>query len=85
MTAAQQGRGGEIVVSITADLALLDGAGDGNRTRMASLEGWGSAIELRPHAPRWRGGLSVPAARSAARGVQWPARGTGRRVSCGRH
>jgi hypothetical protein len=39
MTAAQQGRGGEIVVSITADLALLDGAGDGNRTRMASLEG----------------------------------------------
>ena len=25
------------------------GAGDGNRTRMASLEGWGSAIELRPH------------------------------------
>ena len=25
------------------------GAGDGNRTRMASLEGWSSAIELRPH------------------------------------
>ena len=25
------------------------GAGDGNRTRMTSLEGWGSAIELRPH------------------------------------
>ncbi len=24
------------------------GAGDGNRTRMTSLEGWGSAIELRP-------------------------------------
>jgi hypothetical protein len=24
-------------------------AGDGNRTRMTSLEGWGSAIELRPH------------------------------------
>ena len=25
-------------------------AGDGNRTRMTSLEGWGSAIELHPHA-----------------------------------
>ena len=25
------------------------GAGDGNRTRMTSLEGWGSTIELRPH------------------------------------
>ena len=37
-------------------------AGDGNRTRMASLEGWGSAIELRPHAPRRRSGPSVPAA-----------------------
>ena len=24
-------------------------AGDGNRTRMTSLEGWGSTIELRPH------------------------------------
>jgi hypothetical protein len=38
------------------------GAGDGNRTRMASLEGWGSAIELRPHAPQRRSGPSVPAA-----------------------
>ena len=27
------------------------GAGDGNRTRMASLEGWSSTIELRPHQP----------------------------------
>ena len=25
------------------------GAGDGNRTRMASLEGWSSTIELHPH------------------------------------
>jgi hypothetical protein len=25
------------------------GAGEGNRTLMTSLEGWGSAIELRPH------------------------------------
>jgi hypothetical protein len=29
------------------------GAGEGNRTLMTSLEGWGSAIELRPHI--WRG------------------------------
>jgi hypothetical protein len=27
-------------------------AGDGNRTRMTSLEGWGSAIELHPRARR---------------------------------
>ncbi len=26
------------------------GAGDGNRTRITSLEGWGSTIELHPHA-----------------------------------
>ena len=25
-----------------------DGAGEGNRTLVTSLEGWGSAIELRP-------------------------------------
>ena len=25
------------------------GAGDGNRTRTASLEGWNSTIELHPH------------------------------------
>ncbi len=28
------------------------GAGDGNRTRVASLEDWGSTIELRPHGAR---------------------------------
>src|ERR1022692_4290881 len=28
------------------------GAGEGNRTLMTSLEGWGSAIELRPRARR---------------------------------
>ena len=28
--------------------AALYGAGDGNRTRMTSLEGWSSAIELHP-------------------------------------
>ncbi len=31
-----------------ADLRILVGAGEGNRTLMTSLEGWGSAIELRP-------------------------------------
>jgi hypothetical protein len=31
-----------------SDLGFSCGAGDGNRTRMTSLEGWGSAIELRP-------------------------------------
>jgi hypothetical protein len=33
------------------DLGFLVGAGEGNRTLMTSLEGWGSAIELRPRAP----------------------------------
>ena len=30
-----------------------NGAGDGNRTRITSLEGWGSAIEL--HLLKWSG------------------------------
>ena len=34
------------------DLAFPLRAGDGNRTRVASLEDWGSTIELRPRAPR---------------------------------
>ena len=34
------------------DLPLCDGAGEGNRTLMTSLEGWSSAIELRPRARR---------------------------------
>src|SRR5207302_192116 len=45
---------------------LRDGAGEGNRTLMTRLEGWGSAIELRPRAlaggrlpPAW-GTASVP-------------------------
>ena len=33
------------------DLGLCVGAGEGNRTLMTSLEGWGSAIELRPRRP----------------------------------
>src|SRR5262249_25626791 len=31
------------------ELGVRVGAGEGNRTLMTSLEGWGSAIELRPH------------------------------------
>jgi hypothetical protein len=34
------------------DLVFRAGAGEGNRTLMTSLEGWGSAIELRPRARR---------------------------------
>ena len=32
-------------------LAHFFGAGDGNRTRVSSLEGWCSTIELHPHMP----------------------------------
>jgi hypothetical protein len=32
-----------------SDQGKCCGAGDENRTRMTSLEGWGSAIELHPH------------------------------------
>jgi Insertion element 4 transposase N-terminal len=35
---------------VAARLRFLGGAGEGNRTLMTSLEGWGSAIELRPRA-----------------------------------
>src|SRR5215469_16455833 len=47
---------GPVLVVIPAghggcDLGFLVGAGEGNRTLMTSLEGWGSAIELRPRAP----------------------------------
>jgi hypothetical protein len=34
------------------DLRFWVGAGEGNRTLMTSLEGWGSAIELRPRVRR---------------------------------
>jgi hypothetical protein len=36
------------------------GAGDGNRTRMTSLEGWDSAIELRPRTDRGYSRCSAP-------------------------
>ena len=35
------------------------GAGDGNRTRVASLEDWGSTIELRPHGRPGAGAAGV--------------------------
>jgi hypothetical protein len=38
---------------------LKAGAGDGNRTRVASLEDWGSTIELRPRAPGSPGASAV--------------------------
>src|SRR5690606_39316856 len=47
------------------------GAGDGNRTRVASLEDWGSTIELRPRGSRER--------RSGRRP------GDGTAPTCGRH
>ena len=37
-------------VSAPLRVASSHGAGDGNRTHMAGLEGRGSAVELRPHA-----------------------------------
>jgi hypothetical protein len=37
------------ILSLTWDDTLR--AGDGNRTRMTSLEGWSSTIELRPQQP----------------------------------
>ena len=36
-----------------------DGAGDRDRTGMASLEGWGSTIELHPHFYAHLGGEPV--------------------------
>ena len=39
--------------------ALTRGAGDGNRTRTTSLEGWSSTIELHPHVPTVPQGAGV--------------------------
>src|SRR5215472_10559911 len=46
------------------ELGFLVGAGEGNRTLMTSLEGWGSAIELRPHSghARRRADTATPVA-----------------------
>ena len=39
----------EVRCSILLSYWRTNGAGDGNRTHVASLEGWNSAIELHPH------------------------------------
>ena len=52
-TAPRRGLHSDLVRPV--DLRFWVGAGEGNRTLMTSLEGWGSAIELRPRA--WRPGL----------------------------
>ena len=50
-------------------LRLPARAGDGNRTRMTSLEGWGSTIELRPHnLPASVARLRAPAHQAAVTG-----------------
>ena len=63
------------------------GAGDGNRTRIASLEGWGSTIELHPR------GAGLPAARPARnlipgrvmhQGASWRTPGPGVIARCHR-
>ncbi len=41
-------RGGPALLLLGETVGLSDGAGDGNRTRIASLEGWSSTIELHP-------------------------------------
>ena len=35
--------------NISLEMLSSLGAGDGNRTHVASLEGWNSTIELHPH------------------------------------
>ena len=49
--------GGQSAAGILLDILMkkcssselhFDGAGDGNRTHVTSLEGWGSTIELHP-------------------------------------
>jgi hypothetical protein len=47
---SRAGRAGGPGPGVSLDLGLHPGAGDGNRTRMTSLEGWSSAIELHPQA-----------------------------------
>lgn len=47
-------------------LVSAPGAVDGIRTRIASLEGWFSAIELLPHKPVFRPKASIPEGGGAA-------------------
>jgi Phage integrase family len=61
------------------DLGFLVGAGEGNRTLMTSLEGWGSAIELRPrssHAGRMDDVATPVAYRLEAPDRAWQGQGT---------
>ena len=52
--------GGSAALDSIVDLGILARAGDGNRTRMTSLEGWSSAIELRPQQPPRYGAAVTP-------------------------
>ncbi len=63
------------------------GAGDRDRTGMASLEGWGSTIELRPQAPGDRSGAQPTCCQFQSAGrVLWVGAGdAGGRVGCALH
>src|SRR5581483_2460678 len=63
----------------------MGGAGDGNRTRIASLEGWGSTIELRPHAPPKRRRPKRTGMRLVVGRERWLTRDPCRRVGCAGH
>src|SRR5262245_43476003 len=45
---------GKIPMAARLTWGVACGAGDGNRTRMTSLEGWSSAIELHPRLAVYR-------------------------------
>ena len=45
-------------------LGIFNRAGDGNRTRVISLEGWGSTIELRPRVNESTGSDGFPPTRT---------------------
>ena len=50
--------GGPARLLLGEAVGLGVGAGDGNRTRIASLEGWSSTIELHPRRRRFTGRIS---------------------------
>lgn len=68
------GGNGEASWHVSAQLAP-SGAGDENRTRMASLEGWCSTIELRP---RGTGDFECPLDSWSRRGQDYSLRSRGR-------
>ena len=61
--AAGWSTGGPTLLLLGEAVGLRAGAGDGNRTRIASLEGWSSTIELHPRAGRFTGRLPVAQSR----------------------